>query len=131
MRVGSIQLWASIGALVVAAKRAAEPLEEPFPELRRGGRREIGPAAVSRVAVERELRDREDRAADIGERPLHPAALLEDAETRDLRRKAFAVLRTVVHAHSEEHDDTCFDFGHALVTDVDGGGTNTLYDRAR
>ena len=86
---------------------------------------------MSRVAVERELRDREDRAADIGKRPLHPAALLEDAETRDLCRKAFAVLRTVVHTDSEEHDDTCFDFGHALVTDVDGGGTNTLYDRAR
>jgi hypothetical protein len=62
---------------------------------------------------------------------LHPASLLEDAETGDLRGEAFAVLGTVVCADSEEDHDTGFDVGHAFVTDVDAGGSNALNDRAR
>jgi hypothetical protein len=77
------------------------------------------------------LRHRERHTADVRERPLHLPRLLEDAETGDLGGKAFAVLRTVVGADSEEHDDTGFDLGYALVADVDGGRANPLNDRAR
>jgi hypothetical protein len=77
------------------------------------------------------LRDREDHSAYVGERPLHLASLLEDAETGDLRGEAFAILRTVVRADSDEDYDTGFDFGNALVTDVDRGRANALNDRAR
>jgi hypothetical protein len=77
------------------------------------------------------LRDREDHSAHVGERPLHLAALLEDAETGDLRGETFAVLRTVVRADPDEDDDTGFDLGNALVTDVDRGRANALNDCAR
>jgi hypothetical protein len=86
---------------------------------------------VAGVAVERELRDGEHHPADVGERPLHLAALLEDAETGDLRGEALAVLRSVVRADAQEDNDTGFDLGHALITDVDGGRANALNDRAR
>jgi len=86
---------------------------------------------MARVAVERELRDGEHGPAYVGERPLHLAALLEDAEAGDLRGEAFAVLRTVVRADPNEDNDTGFDFGNALVTDVDRGRANALNDRAR
>src|SRR5712692_4943549 len=91
-----------------AAERSAEPLEEPFSELRRGGRREVGSAAMTSVAVQRELRDGEHRAADVRERALHLAGLFENAKAGDLRGEAFAVLRTVVRADAEEDDDTGF-----------------------
>jgi hypothetical protein len=77
------------------------------------------------------LRDREDRAADVGQRALHLAVLLEDAESDDLRGEPLAVLGTIVRANSQQDDDTGFDLGDALVTDVDGRRANALYDRAR
>jgi hypothetical protein len=77
------------------------------------------------------LRHRERHTADVRERPLHLPRFLEDAETGDLGGKAFAVLRTVVGADSDEHDDTGFDLGYALVADVDSGRANPLNDRAR
>jgi hypothetical protein len=83
------------------------------------------------VAVEGELRYREGRPADIRERPLHLARLLEDAEAGDLGGKAFAVFGTVVRADPEENHDTGFDIDNALVADVDAGGTNALNHRAR
>jgi hypothetical protein len=86
---------------------------------------------VARVAIERELRHGEDCAADIRKRALHPARLFEDAETGDLRGEPFAVLGTVIRPDPDERDDTGFDLGHALVTDVDGGRANALNDRAR
>jgi hypothetical protein len=67
----------------------------------------------------------------VGERPLHPAVLLEDTESGDLRGEALAVFGTVVRADPDEGDHSRADLGHALVTDVDGGRTNALHDRAR
>jgi len=73
----------------------------------------------------------EDHSADVRESALHLAGLFEDAEARDLRGEALAVLRAVVRADPEEHHDTRFDFGDALVADVDGGRPDPLNDRAR
>ena len=86
---------------------------------------------MANVPVEGELRHHADHPAHIRECPLHLAGLLEDAEGGDLRGEAFAVLRAVVRANPEQHHDTGFDFGHALVADVDGSGADPLNDRAR
>jgi len=115
----------------IAAERAAERLKEALSQLGRGRRREIGPATVASVAVERELRHRECRPADVRERALHSASLFEDAEVGDLRSQAFAILGAVALADSKQYDDTGFDFGNALVADVDRGRANPLNDRAR
>jgi hypothetical protein len=77
------------------------------------------------------LRHREDHSAHVGERSLHLSRLLEDAEGRDLRGEPFPILRAVVRADSQEHDDTGFDLGDALVADLDRGRANPLNDRAR
>jgi hypothetical protein len=86
---------------------------------------------MARVAVQRELGNRDDHSAHVGQRPLHFSALLEDAQAGDFRGEAFSVLRMVVRADPDEDDDTGFDLGNALVTDVDGGRANALNDRAR
>jgi hypothetical protein len=83
------------------------------------------------VAVEGELRDREHRATDIGERALHAALVVEDPEAGDLRREALAVLRPIRGPHAEQDDDSSVDFGDALALDVHGGGTDALHHRAR
>jgi hypothetical protein len=77
------------------------------------------------------LRHGEHHAADVRERALHPPTLFEDPKTGDLRSEALAVLGTIVRADAKQHDDTGFDLGHALVTDIDGGRANALNDRAR
>jgi hypothetical protein len=115
----------------IAAERAAERIKEALPQLRRGRRREIGPATVASVAVEGELRHGERHPPDLRERPLHSTSFFEDAEIGDLRGQAFAVLGAVALADPEEYDDTRLDFGDALVTDVDRGRANPLNDRAR
>jgi hypothetical protein len=62
---------------------------------------------------------------------LHLAVLLEDAESHDLRGEPLPVLGTIVRADPQQDDDTGFDLGDAVVTDVDGRRANALYDRAR
>jgi hypothetical protein len=86
---------------------------------------------VAGVAVQRELRYGEHRAADVRQRVLHPAGFLEDAETGHLRGEPFAVLGAVVGADADESDDPDFDFRDPLVRDVDGGRSNALDYRAR
>src|SRR5204863_5200877 len=104
-----------------AAKRATERVEEALSLLRRRGSREFGPAPTADVPVKRELRHRQDHSAHVREPPLHPACLLEDAQAGDLRGEPLAVLGAVVRADPEEHEDTGFYFGYALVPDVDAG----------
>jgi len=86
---------------------------------------------MTNVAVQRELRHHEDRSADIGERALHPAGLLEDPQSGDLRGEALAILGTIVQSDTQEDDDTGFDLGDTFLTDVDAGRANPLHDRAR
>jgi len=115
----------------IAAERPAKRVEEALSEVWRGRRREIGPATVAGVPVEGELRHREDGATDIRKRALHLSRLLEDTEAGDLRGELLAVLRAVVGADPEKHNDTRFDLGDALVADVDDGRADSLNDRAR
>jgi len=114
-----------------AAKSPAERVEQALSDVGRGGGGEIRPATVASVTVEGELRHRQDHPADVRERPLHLAGLLEDAQPGDLRGEAFAVLRAVLRTDAEEDDDTRFDFSNALLADVDGGGADPLNYRAR
>ena len=86
---------------------------------------------MASVAVEGELGHCQRHPAHVRERALHLPGFLEDAKTGDFGGKPFAVLGTVLRPDSEEHDDTGFDVGHALVADVDGGRADTLNDRAR
>src|SRR5687767_15526000 len=81
------------------AERAAERVEQRTPAIGRRGMREVGPPATADVAVERELGDREDRAADVRDAVVQsPAIVLEQAKLDDLPRKPLAVLRAVAGA---------------------------------
>src|SRR5256712_12378439 len=59
---------------VFAAQHSAEGIVQTSTDVWRCRRREVGTATVTRVAVERELRDDEYRAADVGDRP-EPSSL--------------------------------------------------------
>ena len=87
---------------------------------------------MTRVAVERELRDDEYRAADVGDRPSHlPSFVIEDAEPGDLRRETLAVLRAIVGGNAQEHDEAAVDPRDTLVADVDRGRAHALHDGAQ
>jgi hypothetical protein len=77
------------------------------------------------------LRYRQHRPAHVGERPLHLAGLLEDAEGRDLRGEPFAILGPVVRADSDEDDEPGFDIGYPFVANADARRPDALNDRAR
>src|SRR5438445_357604 len=86
---------------VFAAQHSAEGIVQTSTDVWRCRRREVGTATVTRIAVERELRDDKYRAADVGDRPRHlPSFVIEDAEPGDLRRETLAVLREVVGTRS-------------------------------
>src|SRR5512143_1240952 len=74
-----------------AAEDAAERLEEPPAGVRRGRVREVGPAPMPDVAVQRELRYDEHRSRDVEDGAAELAAVVvEDAEREDLRAEALA-----------------------------------------
>src|SRR5688572_33406533 len=91
--------------------------------------REVGPPATADVAVERELGDRQDRAADVRDAVVQsPAIVLEQAKLDDLAREPLAVLRAVVGADADHHDEALADLGGSFVADADRGGPNALDD---
>src|SRR3989442_15740692 len=101
---------------VFAAQHSAEGIVQTSTDVWRCRRREVGTATVTRVAVERELRDDEYRAADVGDRPSHlPSLVIEDAEPGDLRRETLAVLCAIVGSNAQEHDEAAADPRDTLV----------------
>src|SRR5688572_33088269 len=91
--------------------------------------REVGPPATADVAVERELGDRQDRAADVRDAVVQsPAIVLEQAKLDDLAREPLAVLRAVVGADADHHDEALADLGGSFVADADRGGPNASDD---
>jgi hypothetical protein len=78
------------------------------------------------------LRDREHRAAHIGERELQLAALIvEDPQAGDLGRETLAVAGAVRRTYAEEDDQAAPDLRDALVADGDRCRPDALNDRAR
>src|SRR2546425_6063882 len=117
---------------VFAAQHSAEGIVQTSTDVWRCRRREVGTATVTRVAVERELRDDEYRAADVGDRPSHlPSFVIEDAEPGDLHRETLAVLSAIAGGNAQEHDEPAVDPRDTLVADVDRGRAHALHDGAQ
>jgi hypothetical protein len=114
-----------------SAEHTAKPIEQPMSNVGWRGGREIGPAAVTSVAVQRELGNHQDRAAHVAERSLHPTILFEDTESGDLRRQALAVFRSILDTDAEQDDDAPGDLGDALDIDMHRCRPHPLNDRAQ
>ncbi len=96
-----------------------------------GGLGERGAAASTDVPKERELRDGQDRSADVHDGEVHATRLvLEDAQTGDLVGDVFDVRGAVISAHAEVDEEPVVDASDQLVTDGDRGTSDPLYDGA-
>jgi hypothetical protein len=113
------------------AQHTAERVEQPTADVGRGGRGEIGAAAVTRIAVQRELGNHEHRPADVADRALQaPAVVIEYPQPGDLGGEALPVFRAIVRAYAEEDHHAVRDLGDALLGDADRGRSHALNDRA-
>ena len=94
-----------------------------------GARRvdEARPPPFLRVAVERELGDHEQRAADIGEREVHLVlGVGEDPQPDDLVRHPPELLLRIVVGEPDEHDETRVDASGDTAGDANLGATDPL-----
>ena len=78
-----------------------------------GGRRviETGPAALAAIAVKRELRDRQHRAAGIQQAAIHLAGIIvKDAQVNDFAGQEFRVRRVIRAGNPQQYQHTRADF---------------------
>ena len=114
----------------LAAAELAKMLVEAVGFLRLRGVIEGRPAPLPAVRRERELRDDEQRAADIGEREVHPArVILEGAQAADFLRELVGVGVGVVAQDPQQDEEPAADLRHLLASDRDARATHALDDR--
>ena len=90
-----------------------------------------GPAALPHVAVQGELRNHEELAADVAQRAVHLAGLVfEHAEVHDLLGQAVVLAERVVLADAHQEQQPRADLGDALVADGDRGVRDALQEDA-
>src|SRR3989442_4570636 len=95
----------------------------------RRGLDEAGPALASRIAIERELRNNQRRAAGFQERPIHLALLvIEDAQVCDLLGEISGLLSRVAAGHAQEHEQARGDLPRGTSLDHDAGAADALHD---
>src|SRR5262249_10492622 len=91
---------------------------------------ERGSPALAHVAVERELRDGEEPAADLEEAAVHLAlVVLEDAEGHHLVDEVRDILRSVAGAGSDEDAEPATDATDDRAVDAHLGAAHPLNDR--
>src|SRR5688572_27131748 len=92
---------------------------------------ERGPAAAADVAVQRELADAEDLAANIGKAEVHtPFGILEDAQAGHLRRELPGHGGRVVGCYPDEHQESPRDVRDLTALGGNAGARDSLDDRA-
>src|SRR4051794_19773569 len=88
---------------------------------------EAGPVAPACVAVQRELADAQDLAADIGDRSVHPAVVvLEDPQREQLADDPVCFRLAVTTLHAEHHEQARPDRRHALAVNGHRRARHTL-----
>src|SRR5437016_11873978 len=104
-------------------------LVEPLGALGRRGVGERGAPALAAVAVERELRDHEQRAAHLVERAREAARLvLEDAEPDDLPAERVGVALGIGVTDAEQHAEPVADGADERAVDRDARLADPLHD---
>ena len=86
-----------------------------------------GPPAAATVAVERELRHRQDGAADVEQRAVHLAvAVGEDAQIGTLFGAEAQVLFVVAGAEADQEEQALLDLADDCIIDSDAGLADAL-----
>jgi hypothetical protein len=115
----------------LCAELRADSLDERLGLLRRGGVDEARAVALTRVAVEREVRHDEDIAADVTHGQVHLAVVvLEHAQRRQLCGHLVGFGFAVACAYPEEHEQAAVDRSYLLPVARDGRRRNALHYRA-
>lgn len=86
-------------------------------------------AAARKVGVERELRDDEERAADIFEREIHLARRVgKDARTTDFLCEALRLFFPVCRSHAQKDEKALSDLARHCAVNGDGGLLHPRHD---
>ena len=118
----------------------AEQRDEALVERNRGlGPRRVDearPPALRRVAVQRELRDDEQRATDVGQREVHLVVCVgEDPEPDDLLSHPRDLLVRITRSEADERYEPTIDRPgdarcRAVIADANGGAADALEENA-
>ena len=80
--------------------------------------------------MQRELRDHQQRAADVVERAVHlPGVVVEDAQADDLAAEEIGLGRRVARRDAEQHAETVADGADHLAVDRHPGFAHPLHHR--
>ena len=87
-----------------------EQVVQRFGMLRRSGIRIAGPVSMTRIAIERELRNHHDIATDVFDGIIHlPRFIVKNPQLRTTACKVFAIGLRVAVFHAEEDQDALSD----------------------
>jgi hypothetical protein len=112
------------------SERRAHALVERLRQLGRRGVHEARAVALARVAVERELGDAEQLAADVADRQVQLAfGVLEDAQPLELAGQPVGLLGGVARPHAEQHQQPEADAGDLVAVDLDRRPADPLDER--
>jgi len=110
-----------------ARELVAEGRDQRLGDLRLRRALEGGPAAAIGAGEERELGDEQQAAADLGQRPVHPPALVvEDPQAGELGGRAAHHLEVVPGRHADQRDEAAPHRSHFRALHFDAGPRNSL-----
>ena len=98
-------------------------------QIRFGGVVESGAAAFSAVAVQGEIADEQDFAADIKQAPIHLSGFVgEDTQVHELFSYKFGILDSIIFTDTEIDQETFVDSADCLAVNFNLCLQNSLYD---
>src|SRR2546422_2279108 len=112
------------------AQSLDELLEQALRRRRIGRLIESRTPSLAGIPQQRELGDREEPAAQLGEGPVHLAGLVaEDPQRRDLLDEISHIRLGVAFSHAEQHHEPASDLSDHLAVHLDGRPRHALKDR--
>jgi len=118
------------GDLAVARTRERQQaVEHRTRRFGRGGGAETRPRALVGVRGERELRNQQQAAADVGHRQVHaPGVVAEDPVGEHAREQALGMRRCVAALDADERENSAADLAHGLIVHGHRRSAHALYE---
>src|SRR5919198_2550975 len=108
-------------ASALGTECATHSLVQALAVVRARGLNEARAVALARVAIDGEVADAQDLAADVLDREVHSALRVrEDAKGEELAHELVRVLFGVVHVDAKEHEQAASDPRDLLAVDAHG-----------
>ena len=113
-----------------AGEGRAEVIVKGRPDRGWGRLGKSGTVAAPRIGGQRELADRQYRAAGLLQRPIHPAVSIgENAQADDLRSQPFGIRRSIADHGADQHQQARSNGPDDNVLNLDTGLAHPLQER--